>query len=423
LETDGGFEHPTPDGSATGRRALWGALDQGLYGLTNFALAVVVASSVSQKEFGAFSAVLIVYTLSIGVVEGLTAEVFTVLYSTGPEIARREALAAAAGCAVACGAAMSVAAVVVWSLVPGPVVEALPAFAVVVPTLYLQDLWRFSFFAASRPGAAVLNDATWALVQVAALLAVRLTHHTTVSAFVVAWGAGAVAGSALGILQSRVVPRPLMAWDWLRSNWGLGGRFAGEFLTLFGSAQVVLGVLGATAGLAQLARLRAGQVLFSPIQGLLNAVRLSVTSLAVEVRANRPRRLGTFIARLSVGLGVLAVLSGVVALLLPDEAGQAMLGDSWRGARSVLLPLTILNTALAISLGPLTGLRAVRASRRSFRARALTAIMVVIFGTAGVFLGGAVAAAWGIAVAGTVGCGLMAWEVRVALRDLGDDGS
>jgi hypothetical protein len=318
---------------------------------------------------------------------------------------------------------MSVAALIIWSLIPGPAGQALPAFAVVVPALYLQDLWRFSFFAANRPGAAVLNDTTWALVQLAALVGVRMTQHRTVSAFVLAWGLGAVAGSALGIVQSRVVPRPLQAWHWLREHRALGGRYAGEFLTLFGSAQVVLGVLGATSGLAQLARLRAGQVLFSPIQGLLNAVRLSVTSLAVELRAHRPGRLRAFIVRLSAGLGVLAVLSGLAAVLLPDEAGRAMLGDSWRGARSVLIPLTVLNTALALSLGPLTGLRAARASRRSFRARTSTAAMVVIFGSAGVFIRGAVGAAWGIALAGTVGLVLMILEVRAALRELVDDAS
>ena len=401
----------------TSRRAAWGAIDQGLYGLTNFALSVMVAASVSATEFGAFSVVLIAYTLSIGAMEGLSSEAFTVAYGDADAESARQALRSAAGFVLVAGLVVGALALAVRAASADPVADALPAFALVVPALYLQDLWRFAFFAMGRPKAAVFNDAVWAVVQIAALVLVRASGHTSVPWFVLAWGAGAAAGAAVGVVQSRAVPRLGRTSWWLRTHWGLGGRFAGEFVALFGASQVVLGVLGATAGLAQLGRIRAGQVLFSPLQGLLNAVRLSVTSLAVQVRARDPRRLRRFTLRLGLLIAVLALASGVVALALPDHLGRAVLGDSWAGAKAVLLPLSILNIVVALSLAALTALRAAAAAKQSLRARLMTSGLVVVFGTTGVVVGGAVGAAWGITAGSAIGLLIICWQAQVVMND------
>ncbi len=392
---------------ATGRRAgvrwaAWGAADQGVYGLTNIVLAVMVAQSVDRQAFGAFSAVLVLYTVTIGVVQGLVSEVFTVTYRTGEHDVAPDDLSAAAGCSVALGlgaAALALSSRLVGS---GPLVASLTAFAVVVPALYLQDTWRFALFAMGMPRRAFFNDLAWAVIQTGVLIAVRASHPS-VSAFILAWGAGAVAGALLGMFQTHTVPRPWMAWEWLRRHWGLGGRFAGEFLTLFGAAQLVLGVLVVAGGYGELARIRAGQVLFAPLQGLVNAVRLAVTSLAVKVWVRTPDRLSRFALGIGLALGAAAVASGIAAVLVPDRLGRRLLGDSWTGVGPVLAPLAVLNVSVALGLGAVTALRAMQASRESFRARTIVAGLSLVAGTIGAITGGAVGAAWGLALSAIAG--------------------
>lgn len=407
-----------PTARATRRRVFWGAADQGVYGLTNIALTILVASSVGREAFGAFSAVLIVYTITIGTIQGLVSETFTVTYRSGGDSNASTSLGAAAGCAVTLGVVVAALALLASLIGSGPLVASLPAFAAVVPAMYLQDTWRFALFAMGRPLSAFLNDSAWAVVQMAALVSVRLTHHTSVSSFVLAWGAGALAGALIGMVQTRTVPQPLLAWRWIRDQWGLGGRFAGEFLTLFGAAQLVLVVLGVAGGFGELARLRAGQVLFAPMAGLLNAVRLAVTSLAVQVWAASPRRLGRFTVGLALTLGAAAAACGAGAMLLPASIGRHLLGASWAGVGPVLLPLAVLNASVALSLASLTALRALRASRESFRVRAWVAILVLVAGSVGALWAGASGAAWGLATATTIGLVLITWVTRrtLALR-------
>jgi hypothetical protein len=92
-----------------------------------------------------------------------------------------------------------------------------------------------------------------------------------------------------------------------------------------------------------------------------------------------------------------------VAVLLPDSIGEAILGDSWAGARSVLLPVALLNLILALSLAALTALRAAKAAKTSFRVRAFTSGMIVVFGCAGAVLDAASGAAWGIVLGSALG--------------------
>ena len=384
--------------------------------MTNLVLTVVVAASVSPSEFGAFSVLLIVYTLSLGTIEGLIAEVFTVVYSVGGREARRQAMRAASGCAVAIGLIGSVATLGVAHTVSGPISTALPPFALILPALYLQDVWRFAFFALGRPSAALVNDLTWAFIQFTTLVLLRTSHHGTLQNFVLAWGAGAIGGALLGMVQVRLLPRPWLALSWVRRHWSLGGRFAGEFSMLFGSAQIVFVFLGVTAGLAELGALRAGQVIFAPLQGLLNAVRLSVTSLAVEARVRGRLALRAFVLRLGGGLGIVAVVCAISALVVPTSVGRALLGDSWPGAHRVLLPLGVMNALLALSIAPLTALRASCAARRSFRGRMLSATSTLFCGGIAALTGSSVTVAWGLAIAASVGLALMVGQASFVLR-------
>ena len=70
------------------RGASWSIVDQGVYSLSNVVLAILIARQVTAEEFGAFSAVYIVYVCSQGVNEGIHGEAFAVAYSAADEARR-----------------------------------------------------------------------------------------------------------------------------------------------------------------------------------------------------------------------------------------------------------------------------------------------------------------------------------------------
>src|SRR5207248_5031033 len=134
-----------------------------------------------------------------------------------------------------------------------------------------------------------------------------------------------------------VLPHPQLTWRWLRGQRAFGARFATEWLTRYGAVQLVLSLVGFSARLSSLDQLRGAQIVFGPAQALLNGARLSLTSLAVRAQARNPERLRPFSTWISLGLGAIAVLWMAVALAIPDALGEALLGDTWNGARHLFV--------------------------------------------------------------------------------------
>ena len=233
------------------RAAGWGIADQGIYSLTNLGLTFLVATSVSVAEFGAFAATYVCYLVVYGLVDGSVGEVFTIEYSGTRRSQWQPALRAASGATLALALVVTAACLLVVPFVGGSFGEALLAFALVLPALLLQALWRTAFFAIGDPRGAVANDLVWAVAQLGALAVVLTDGRDSIGWLVGAWGFGAVVGAVVGLFQLSVLPHPGRAWGWLRQHHALGLRFSGEFFILYGSSQIVLLALGPLAGLAE----------------------------------------------------------------------------------------------------------------------------------------------------------------------------
>src|SRR5437764_6373982 len=67
------------------RRLGWGLADQALSSMTNFALAILVARSVSTSALGAFGLAFTTYTITLGATRALCQEPLTVCYSATGE--------------------------------------------------------------------------------------------------------------------------------------------------------------------------------------------------------------------------------------------------------------------------------------------------------------------------------------------------
>ena len=410
VEAPPSLEPPAaPSASHAVRAAGWGIADQGIYSLTNLGLTFLVASSVSAAEFGAFATIYVCYLVVYGLVDGSVGEVFTIEYSGTRRSQWQPALRAAAGATLTLALLVTIACLLVVPFVGGSFGEALLAFAVVLPALLLQALWRTAFFAVGDPRGAVANDLIWAVAQLGALAVVLTDGRDSIGWLVGAWGFGAVVGAVVGLFQLSVLPHPGRAWGWLHQHHALGLRFSGEFFILYGSSQIVLLALGPLAGLAEVGALRGAQVLFGPVQALLLSMRFALRPIYVRTESAAPDRLPSVAAVTSAALVVLGLGWGIALLLLPADVGEALLGDSWDGARVIIPAMTMQVVALAALFGPFNGLRARADASATLRIGVFTALTGLVLGLVGAELEGAQGAQWGVSVAVALG-GVRLWH-------------
>jgi hypothetical protein len=80
-----------------------------------------------------------------------------------------------------------------------------------------------------------------------------------------------------------------------------------------------------------------------------------------------------------------------------------LLGPTWEGAASIILPISLWMVGLAVSVPATAGVRALLAVKKSLAARLVVALFGVMATLVGAGLEGAVGAAWGMACASLVG--------------------
>jgi len=162
-------------------------------------------------------------------------------------------------------------------------------------------------------------------------------------------------------------------------------------------AQLVLFAVGGLVGLAAVGSVRGAQLLLGPAYVLSVGVHLSMVPEASRVTGSIPR----FRRIILLSSGVLSVAGigwGLVLLLLPDSVGLQLLGASWPGARSVLLPIALSIIIPLATAGPRIGLRALEEATRTLRASGVQFVLAILGGVTGALFAGTVGAAWGLAL-------------------------
>jgi O-antigen/teichoic acid export membrane protein len=381
------------------RRASWNVVDQALASLSNLALSVLVARSVDSEAFGAFTVSFTVYSVAVLCSRALVSQPLMVRFSGADPASFRVAAGRSTGAATVLGMAMGVAVLLIGLALGGGVGTALLAMALVLPGLLLQDAWRMAFFAQRRPELATLVDATWMVLQLSAVAVFMAVGTGSVVPFVLAWGLAATVAGILGAQRGGTPPRIGSTAGWLRAHWSLTGYLLFEALLLQGAYQGALLLVGAFGTLTDVGSLRGAQVVLGPVTLLAtSAAAFGIPELSrrVSLRA-RQRNLA------AVGLGgVLAVAAlawGVLTLAMPSSWGEALLGDSWDGVRAVLLATVIGQVGNCISVGPSCVVHAMGRSDATFRIHVAVSVMLITFGMTGLWIGGAVGAAYGFAVA------------------------
>ncbi|WP_409489862.1 hypothetical protein [Amycolatopsis sp. cmx-11-12] len=406
----------SPAVRAMAGRLSWGLGDQAVSSITNFVVGLFVARSLGTFAFGMFSLAWVSYGVVLNLSRGLTTDPLMVRFSGVPTETWRTATARATGTALSAGVVAGVISVVAGLVVGGPIGGAFVALGVVIPTLLLQDAWRFTFFAAGHGKKAFVNDVVWGIALIPALFIAHRWFDTVV-AFILAWGLSGAVAAGYGCLQAGVRPDPRGTLEWLKRHRDLGARYVVENVSNAGSTQLRMYGLGAIAGLASVGAVRGAELLLGPFFALLMGLSLVTVAESARVLQRAPHRLRNFCAVLGAGQAAAALLWGLALLLVPDDAGRFVLGDVWDPASQLILPVTIGIAAAGFNTGAAAGLRALGAAKRSLRAQLINSAGYVCFGLIGAFLAGASGSAWGVALAITSGSAVWWLQLHAALKD------
>ncbi len=380
------------------RRAGWGLGDQALSSLTNFALGVLIARTVGVEQFGAFSLAFAAYLLVLSVCRAYPMEPLPIRYSSAPQAAFRQAVAASVGSVLAISLATSIILAVIGALTGGAVSQALLALAVTLPGLLVQDAWRSVFFAWRRGRSAFLNDLLWAVVMFPALFVIIKSGDHSVFWPTLVWGASATVAALAGIIQSGIIPQPLRTRAWWHEHIDLGPRFITEVIARTAGGQLSTYGIGLAAGLAAVGALRAAQLIVGPIQVLFLGIGLMAVPEGVRALDHSLGRLRRLAVVMSAALVVFTVAWGVIALLVPEWLGVAILGATWDPARAVLVPVVVAQIGSVATAGPGMGLRSLAAASVSLRVNSIVSVFLVIFAVGGAVVAGTSGAAWGLAI-------------------------
>ncbi|MGD6748832.1 hypothetical protein [Streptomyces sp. BH105] len=402
------------------RRALagrlsWGLADQAASSVSNFAVGIYVARSLGVTAFGVFSLAWVTYGVVLNVSRGLATDPLMVRFSAVPEASWRRAVAQCSGTALGVGVALGAASLVIGLAVGGSIGPAFACLGIVLPGLLLQDSWRFAFFAAGTGRKAFVNDIVWCVALVPALVVAARVGG--VPAFVLAWGGSAAVAAAYGCLQSGIGPRLTGARTWLREHRDLGTRYLVENVSNSGGSQLRAYGLGVIVGVGAVGVVRGAELLLGPFMAVLMGLSLVTVAEAARVLRRAPHRLGRFCLLLGGGQAVAALLWGGALLLIPDRAGELVLGDVWSAASQLIVPVTLGVAGAGLGTGAAAGLRALGAARLSLRSQLFASACYVAGGLGGAAAGGVVGSAWGVAAATVTGSAVWWLHLRYALRE------
>ena len=398
------------------RRASWNLVDQGLSALTNVALSFVVAREVSATSFGAFSIAFIIFGLAIGLERAWVGEPLSIRHAALTDEEMRPVRSGAFGATLGLTIPLSLVVGTIGLVIGQSLGHTLLALACVLPGLILQDTCRMVFFAERKPARAAANDAAWAVIQFAALAVLLQRGDREPWEFVLAWGGAATVCAVGGMVLLRAWPHVLGTARWLREHFSLGGYLFAEYLLGIGVYQGGILLVGAFLGQANIGSLRAALVLLGPL-GILSA---AMTTFLLPEISRRPELPSS--TRMKVAFGCSSALVLVTAvyvailLLLPLGVGTEMLGDTWAGAREVLVPMATFSAAASASAGPAMMLYAMGLARATFRLHVIAAPGVILAFVIGGQLNGAVGAAWGLAILGIVSLPLWCGQLVISLR-------
>ncbi len=379
-------------------------VSQILSSISNLGAVIFAAHSLSPADFGWFSLVLMVYGVGLGIVHSL----ISVPAVAHPEEADAHpwrilgsALTVTTWGAIPCigGALLAMAA-------GSPLGTALLALAVTAPLLLLQNVGRYVSFARADPKGALVLDALWLALWIAAVAVCLAQDWTSLFTITLTWaGSGALA--AVYVLAQYGWPdeRPSLAW--LRGRWGFSWR------SLVGNVSATSGALLGSVAVAlvstpiSVAAIRASMLLRRPSQLMQSAISTSVANDVAREHSDfaATKRHQRRAMLMSSGAGVVNL---AIVVWLPDPAGRLVLGEVWALIDPLRLPVGLTIVAFASQAGVRAALLGNRQIQTIMFAEISGTIITIVALVIGAFIDDAAGALWGLVV-GTTFISLTWW--------------
>jgi O-antigen/teichoic acid export membrane protein len=390
-----------------GRRALLTMTDQALSSLSNFAVGLIIARSAGPRALGVFSLAYAVWLLVAGFHRALITDPL-MIEGRAKDLTVSDALRAE--CLFGAVAAVAVLAIgVALGLVgAGAFGTGLCVLALSLPTLLIQDFWRWIAFMRRQPGKAIVNDAAFMVVQFLGLFIVLGSREASVIVVISTWGAGSLVGAALGLVQFRREGSTRGAIGYIRQTWPSSRWLSAEFATQYAATNAYLFIVVGMLGPVGVGALRAAQNLLGPTNLVLQlggSVGLPETVEAFNRDGwnglmRRTRLIGRWIVT------AVALYAGLVAIF-PRTIIRFAYGSTFADFAPIATLVALQYIISSFAWGSNIGLKASRNTRALFLSRLFivfvsliaTLVLTPAFGLTGAAVAGVISASASAAIA------------------------
>lgn len=379
---------------SAGRRLSTITIDQVIAGSSNVLIAIVAARVLGVESFGLFGIVFIIYVTSQGVSRALVSEPLLV-HPVEAQERPGDVIGAAGVLGLGVGIVVCLSGLLagIWD---GGLGRALLVMGICMPLLVLQDLGRYLGFATHRPSMSLTLDIVWLVLMVAAIGVMLAAHADSLTWFIAAWaGSGAVAGLYLLWRYRRHSIRPSLSW--VRETWMFSWRYLLSYAATQGSTLIAsIGIL-AISGLRALGSVRGTLLLMSPIV-TFQAASIAAGVAEVSRLPTEGDHLRKHVTKTTALTTVVAMLTMLVLLFLPDELGKMVLGETWEPTKPLLLPASVQMILLALISGPRSAMLGMRAVKITVRIDVVSTIIALGATIIGVVVADAFGAFWALAI-------------------------
>lgn len=371
---------------ATRHRWALIALDQAASSVSSIVCTIAIARVLSDLDFGVYSTAYASFALFISLARAFFG--IAIAAGAGDELILRKARFDAAFSAmvlVSLPVALLVGAATVlaigFSYAGADYRWIVLLCAVATPLAMLQDVGRYHAVAVGKSGIALTSDLVWLLGGTVLLFVGPLL---TVNVVIAVW-LGIVMLSLIVVLVSL---RPKfdvqMGIEILRPGKGTRESVAVTVLLSGGLGVIIAIMVGPTFGPAAVGYLRGAGTLFGPVNTAIAFLDFAILSaLAKRDRAKDER---TSLLLIAV-MASIAVAWSLALLLLPDNVGREILGETWIGARA-LLPVTAVEYSLLSVTAAVATVLKIRSRAFDILAVRLLSFAVILAGAAVVVMTG-----------------------------------
>ncbi|WP_315914128.1 hypothetical protein [Arthrobacter sp. lap29] len=368
------------------------ALDQAVSSVTNFGSTLAAAILLSASEFGQFAIAYIVFVILIGVFQSFVGQELVIAKGEFQVLRKSSARAVKFATIMAVPVAVSLL-VIVKYFFPSIFLSLLP-FAVALPFLVGQEVMRFACAVQQRMRIALLLDSIWLFFAVLFLMGISIivpSGEMKAWNVAVAWASAGCISFFVGTFYVPLKSSIVGTFRYYFTRDYVGHRFLLEFVAMRGASQSLGLAIGGLSGPSAAGSYRGAATLSGPLTVLLGTVSSFGAPLLNQVDVKRRT---SWLIRLSLLLAISAGFWTLALAFIPDGIGRLVLGETWDGARSVLIPIALQTVALGISMPFFMGLR-VHWPRTTLGLQLIGSVLTVGLFFIGLYLGGLVGAVWG----------------------------